>query len=138
MATGTALALLGVMGLLFFLPPLIVIVFKLCFRLGCKKAYGQAVRIEKNYDSESESTFIQTVIAFTDARGQRVEVKTGTGYGLRYMPRIGQTVKVYYRPEGHPPKFQVASRGLWEVSALLMATGLALLLPVVFYFFLRP
>lgn len=136
-ATLSALYFLGVMGFLFFFPPLIVIAFKLWFRVGCHKAFGKAVRIERNYDPESESTLIQTVIAFTDFRGQRVEVKTGTGYGMKYIPRMGQTVKVYYRPETLPVKFQVASRGLWEVSALLMATGLSLMLPVVLYYFLK-
>jgi hypothetical protein len=40
-------------------------------------------------------------------------------------------VKLYYRPEEIPVKFQVASRGLWEVAGILMAFGLVLMLPAV-------
>lgn len=128
----------AIMGLLFFLPPLIVILFKMKFRLGCKKAYGRVLRIEKNRDPDSDSILIQPVIEFTDFKGERFEVKSGSGYGLKYMPRPGQTVKLYYRPNQTPVKFQLASRGLWEVSAILMATGLTLMLPAFLtYFFSR-
>lgn len=127
------LYLFAVMGLFFFLPPVAVISYKLWFRAACKKAYGKVVRIERNYDPDSESTLIQPVIAFTDFRGQGLEAKTGTTYGLRYMPRVGQTVKIYYRPDSMPFKFQVASRGLWQVSAILMLTGLVLMLPAILF-----
>ena len=133
----SAVYFMGVMGFLFFLPPLIVILVKLWFRLGCRKAMGRVIRIERNYDPDSESTLIQPVIEFTDSRGQRTEVRTGTGYGLKYMPRLHQSVKIYYRPDEIPIRFQVASRGLWEVSAMLMAAGSVLMLPAILHFLLR-
>ena len=129
--------LLGVMGLMFFLPPLIVILVKLKFRLGCRKAMGTVIRIEKNYDPDSHSTLINPVIEFTNENGIRTEAKTGIGYGLKYMPQLHDTVKLYYRPEELPLKCQVASRGLWDVSGVLMATGLLLMLPAILHFLLR-
>src|SRR4030095_670589 len=128
--------LLAAMGLLFFLPPLIVILFKLSFRLRCKKAEGRVLRIERNRDPDSGSFLIQPVIEFTDYKGERFEVKTGTGYVSRYMPRFHTNVKIYSRPDEFPVKFEVASRGLWQVSAALMATGAVLMLPAFLYHFL--
>jgi hypothetical protein len=123
------------MGLLFFIPPLVVIGFKLAFRLRCKKAFGQVVRIERNYDPEAESTRIQPVIEFRDYRGKFTEFKTGIGYGLKYMPKLNDEVKIYYRPDTDPLQGQVASRGLWEVSVMLMLTGLVLMLPMILQIF---
>jgi hypothetical protein len=134
---GFATTFLFIMGSLFFLPPLGVIIYKLRFRLGCRKAEGRVLRIERNYDPDSESTLIQPVIHFTDASGAGVEVKTGSGYGLRYMPRVGERVKVYYRPGSQPVKFEIASRGLWEVSATLMGVGLVLMMPALILWFVR-
>ena len=132
-----ALGFMAIMGLLFFLPPWIVILFKLSFRLGCKKALGKVTRIEKNYDAELGMTLLQSVIEFENQDGERVEYKAGIGYGLRYMPRLHSTVKLYYRPHSQPLKAQIASRGLWEVSAALMLTGLILMLPLLLSFFLN-
>ena len=121
---------LAVMGLLFFLPPLGVIIYKLSFRIGCRKAVGKCVRIERNRDPETRSVMINPVIEFSDRDGRILEFKTGTGYGLRYMPKVNDAVKLYYRPESNPLQAQVASRGLWQVSLMLMATGLLLMLPL--------
>ena len=123
--------LIGIMGLLFFLPPLGVIIFKLAFRIGCLKAYGQVIRIERNRDPDGAGVRIQPVIQFTSRDGEILEFKTGSGYGLRYMPALHATVKLYYRPGSIPLAAQVASRGLWEVSAILMVTGLVLMLPAI-------
>ncbi|KAB2838031.1 hypothetical protein F9K50_09970, partial [bacterium] len=49
------------MGLLFFVPPLLVILYKLYFRLGCKKAYGRVLRIERNPDPDGAGLLIQPV-----------------------------------------------------------------------------
>jgi|GEM_PF-2140116 len=133
---GLPFIFLAVMGLLFFLPPLLVIFFKMKFRIACLKAMGKVIRIERNYDPESESTAINPVIEFTNQNGETVEVKTGISYGLRYMPRLHQSVKLYYRPNTQPLKFQVASKGLWQVSAILMLTGLTLMLPAILHFLL--
>jgi len=133
---GVPAVFVGLMGLCFFLPPIGVILYKLIFRLGCKKAYGTCLRIERNYDPDSESTLIQPVIQFTNEEGGVTEVKTGTTYGLRYMPRVRDTVKLYYRPDTFPIKFQVASRGLWQVSAMLMAAGLVIMLPAILFLIL--
>jgi len=121
---------LAVMGLLFFLPPLIVIAYKLKFRIGSKKAIGKCIRIERNRDPETKSVMINPVIEFYDADGIIREFRTGTGYGLRYMPKLNGWVKLYYRPGTDPLKAQLASRGLWDVSLALMLTGALLMLPL--------
>lgn len=129
--------MLAVMGVLYFLPPPIFIFFRLVSRWGCRKAFGKCVRIERNYDPESESTLIQPVIEFADRDGQTHELRTGTGHGLRYMPRVGSTVKVYYRPDSHPFQAHAVHRGMWQVSAVLMLVGLLLMLPAFLWFFFR-
>ena len=128
----------AVMGLFFFLPPLGVIAYKLYFRLGCRKAYGQVIRIEKVRDEETDSMMLKVLISFLDEDGRKTEIRNGIQYGLRYMPAVNSTVKVYYRPGTQPLKFQVASRGLWQVSAFLMLPGFLLMLPALLYFLLAP
>lgn len=121
--------LLAGMGLLFFLPPLGVIIYKMAFRLACKKVRARVLRIERNRDPDTGSMMIQPVMEFWDRDGQRVEVRSGSGYGLRYLPKPQSEVTIYYRPGTQPLKFQLASRGLWQVSAALMLTGLMLMIP---------
>jgi hypothetical protein len=134
---GFTTGFMALMGLFFFLPPLGVIIYKLFFRLGCKKVEGKVLRIERNRDPDTGSIMIQPVIEAWTADGERFEVRTGTTYGLKYLPKVGSIVKLYYRSGTVPLKFQVASRGLWEVSAALMATGLVLMAPAVVLYFLR-
>ncbi len=124
------------MGLPFFLTPLAFVLYKLAFRIGSKKAQAKVLRIERNRDPDTGSIMIQPVFEFWTADGQRMEARTGVRYGLRYMPVVGTYVKLYYRPGTEPLKLDVASRGLWEVSAVLMLTGLLLLAPAIFHFFL--
>ena len=118
------------LGLLFFLPPLLVVLYKLLFRWSCQKAQGRVLRIEKTYDSEADSHRLTPVIEFFDKKGGRFELRPGIRYGLRYLPAVHSTVKIYYRPETQPLKADVANRGLWQVSAILMMTGLLLMLPL--------
>jgi len=134
--TSWTLYFLAAMGFLFFLPPLAVIFYKLSYRFRCKKALGRCTRIERNRDPDSDSVMINPIIEFVDYKGEILELKTGSGYGLKYMPRLNSTVKIYYRPDTHPPEGQVASRGLWEVSIFLMLTGLVLMLPLLLKLFL--
>lgn len=117
------------MGFLFFLPPLLVIVYKLAFRLKAKKAYAKVLRIEKNPDPDGAGILIQPVLSFQDEDGRLWEVRTGMGYGLKYLPKVNSTVKLYYRPNRHPLSFQVASRGLWEISGVFILVGLLMMLP---------
>ncbi|HKX11538.1 MAG TPA: DUF3592 domain-containing protein [bacterium] len=124
----------GLMGLLFFLPPFGFLLYKLSFRLRSRKAEAKVLRIERNRDPDTGSTMIQPVFEFWTRDGERMEVRTGVRYGLRYMPVVGSTVKLYYRPGTEPLKFDVASRGLWHVSAALMLTGLVLMAPAILYF----
>lgn len=84
--SGIAPFFFAAMGLFFFLPPLGVIAYKLYFRLGCRKAYGQVVRIEKVRDEETDSMMLKVLISFQDEDGRRTEIRNGIQYGLRYMP----------------------------------------------------
>lgn len=126
-------ALVALMGLLFFLPPFGFLLYKLSFRLFSRKAEAKVLRIERNRDPDSGSIMIQPLFEFWTRDGERVEVRTGVRYGLKYMPVVGSTVKLYYRPGTDPLKFDVASRGLWEVSVILMLTGLVLMAPAIVY-----
>lgn len=130
------LGFLAIMGLLFFLPPLIIIFYKMFFRLGRKKTQGKVLSREKKYDPETESYNLITTIEIYTYRGERVFLEYGVGYGLRYLPAVNSTVTIYYDPN-NPKKFQLANRGLWEVSAVLMLTGLTLILPFIFLNFLN-
>ncbi len=121
----------AVMGLLFFLPPFAFILYKLSFRLGSQKAEAKVLRIERNRDPDSGSIMIQPVFEFWTPDGQRLEARTGVRYGLRYMPVVGSQVKLYYRSGTEPLQVDVASRGLWEVSGVLMLTGLVMMAPAI-------
>lgn len=118
---------LMIAGVLFILPAVIFILHKLFSRIGCKIAQGKVIRIEKEYDEEGGLIGIRPVIRFTTYRAEQFEVKTGIGHGLKYMPELHATVKVYYDPKD-PQRAQVANRGLWEVSGMLVITGLGLVL----------
>ncbi|MCC7344440.1 MAG: hypothetical protein IT573_05835, partial [Deltaproteobacteria bacterium] len=52
------------------------------------------------------------------------------GYGLKYLPAVNSTVKLYYRPASQPLRFQVANRGLWEISGIFILVGLLMMLPL--------
>lgn len=118
---------LTVGGLLFIVPTVIFVLFTLFPRLGCKTAQGKVIRIEKEYDEEGGLTMIRPVVQFLTYRAEQFEVKTGIGHGLRYLPELHATVKVYYDPK-NPQRAQVANRGMWEVSGILVITGLGLML----------
>lgn len=126
----------ALMGFCFFLPPLLFLIYKMIFRLGSRKAKAKVLRIERNRDPDTGSIMIQPVFEFWTADGQRLEARTGVQYGLRYMPVVGTTVKLYYRPDSQPLKVDVASRGLWQVAGILMLTGLVMMAPLIFLFFL--
>lgn len=126
------------MGLLFALPPLLVILYKLYFRLACKKAYGRVLRIEKNPDPDGAGLLLQPVIAFHDEDGRLLEVRTGLGYGLKYLPAVNSTVKLYYRTDSQALRVQVASRGLWEISGIFILVGLLMMLPLLWVLWNSP
>ena len=123
---------LFLMGFLFFFPAFAFLLYKLFRRIGCKRAEGKCLRIERNRDPDSGSIMIQPLIEFWSAEGERCEVRIGTQYGLKYMPAVGSRVRVYYRPGSQPLQFEVASRGLWEVAGILMLVGLAMMAPALF------
>jgi hypothetical protein len=137
LSTDLTTGFLAIMGLLFFLPPLLIIFYKMIFRFGRKKTQGKVLSREKKYDPETESYNLITTIEIFTYRGERFLLEYGVGYGLRYLPPVNSTVTIYYDPRD-PKKFQLASRGLWEVSAVLMFTGLALMSPFIVSIFLNP
>lgn len=114
-------------GALFILPTVMFILHKLFSRVGCKTAQGKVIRIEKEYDEEGGLVGIRFVIRFISHRAEQFEVKTGIGHGLKYMPGLHAIVKVYYDPK-NPGRAQVANRGMWEVSGILILTGCFLFL----------
>jgi len=121
----TTLILLIGLGALFIVPAVGVVLWNLFFRIGCKKAIGTVVRIEKGYDKDQGLTSINPIIKFQNYRGEMVEVKPGVGYGLKYMPELHSTVTVYYKTNDSQ-KAQVANKGLWIVSGNLILGGLFL------------
>lgn len=123
--------MLAIMGILFIIPTLGVIVYKMLFRIGCKQAQGQVIRIEKGFDEEQGLTSINPIIEFMTFKGEKKELKTGISYGMKYMPNLHDSVKIYYKTND-PTKAQMLSKGLWEVSGILIVTGLFLLLLGIF------
>jgi hypothetical protein len=122
------------MGVLFFLPPLIVIAYKLFFRLGKSKTIGKVLSREKKYDAEAESYNLITTIEIFTHRGEKFLLEYGIGYGLRYLPAIGSEVTVYYDSQ-NPKRFQLASRGLWEISFVFILVGFLMCIPLIIYLF---
>ncbi|MGL5830817.1 MAG: hypothetical protein ACRCZE_01565 [Candidatus Altimarinota bacterium] len=122
---------LGIMGILFTLPPLLIIFYKLLFRLNCKKTLGKVLSREKKYDPETESYNLITTIEIYTYLGERYLLEYGIGYGIRYLPPVNSTVTIYYKIN-NPQKFQLANRGLWEVSGIFILTGLLMLAPYIF------
>lgn len=123
---------LAILGILFSFPPLLVIAYKLIFRLGKAKALGKVLSREKKYDAEAESYNLITTIEILTVRGERFLLEYGTGYGLRYLPAVGSQVKIYYDPQ-NPHNYQLANRGLWEVSSIFILVGFLMIAPLIIY-----
>lgn len=120
------------MGILFSLPPLIIIAYKIFFRLGKLSTLGKVISRKKKYDTEAESYNLITTIEILTSRGEKHLLEYGTGYGLRYLPAVGSQVKIYYDPQ-NPQYYQLVSRGLWEISAVFIFIGFLMIFPFIIY-----
>jgi len=127
--------MLGIMGSLFIVPTLYFIIYRMAFRIGCKSVIGTVIRIEKGAppgvlkgvaEETQGLTSINPIIEYMTYQGEKKELKTGISHGLKYMPNLHDTVKIYYKTKD-PSKAQMANKGLWEVSGMLIIVGLFLI-----------
>src|SRR5690349_8232711 len=96
------------MGILFSVPPIIVIAYKMFFRWGKYKAIGKVLSREKKYDPETESYNLITTIEILTSRSEKYLLEYGIGYGLRYLPAVGSEVTIYYDPQ-NPKNYQLVN-----------------------------
>jgi hypothetical protein len=119
------------MGWAFILGAAIPLIYTVLFRWGTKVSFGKVIRVEITRNKHGGIIAINPIIKFLTYRGEEFEIKSGIGHGLKFLPKEGDTVKIYYYPD-NPQKNQVAHWMRWVIIGAFMLVGVIMMLMVPF------